>query len=72
MKNGCGERCNKPRTTCNHRCQEPCHPLPTCPEIPCEAEIRVYCKCGHRFVNTICKSILQRDPIECNSECWKF
>jgi len=22
-------------------------------------------------VNTICKSIAQRDPIECNSECWK-
>lgn len=48
-----------------------CHPLKPCPETPCEAEIRLYCKCGFRFVYTICKSITERDPIECNSECWK-
>jgi len=57
MKNGCGERCGQPRKLCKHRCLENCHPSSECPENPCEAEIRVYCKCGFRFVNTICKSI---------------
>ena len=72
MKNGCGDRCGQQRKECKHRCLEPCHPLKECPNNPCEAEIRVYCKCGYRFVNTICKSIPERDPIECNSECWKY
>ena len=31
----------------------------------------MYCKCRHRFVNTICKSNVKREPIECNSDCWK-
>ncbi len=71
MDKGCGERCNKPRKECKHRCLEACHPQKECPVIPCEAEIRVYCKCGFRFVNIICKSVPEREPIECNSECWK-
>lgn len=71
MDKGCGERCNKPRKECKHRCLEACHPHKECPVIPCEAEIRVYCKCGFRFVNIICKSVPEREPIECNSECWK-
>ncbi len=69
---GCGSPCGKPLKYCKHRCQEACHPSRDCEiDTPCEAEIRVYCKCGMRFVNTICKSIPERDPIECNSECWK-
>lgn len=71
LSKGCGERCNKTREKCKHRCLEPCHPNKPCPDNPCEAEIRVYCKCGNRFVQTICKSIPERDPIECNSDCWK-
>jgi len=39
--------------------------------VECDAEIRVYCKCRGRYVNTICKSISHRDPIDCNAECWK-
>lgn len=34
--------------------------------------MRHYCKCRHRFVLTVCKSIADRQPLECNSECWKF
>lgn len=34
--------------------------------------MRHYCKCRHRFVLTVCKSIEDRQPLECNSECWKF
>lgn len=72
LQNGCGTRCNEPLQYCKHRCLEPCHPNKPCPEDnPCEAEIRLYCKCGFRFVQTLCKSIQERDPIECNSECWK-
>ena len=54
-----------------HRCTEKCHPLNDCPQQECEGEIRVYCKCGFRFVYTLCKSIMNRPPIECNSDCWK-
>ena len=71
MLNGCGQRCMKPRETCPHRCQSMCHPGHNCPATPCDAEMRHYCKCGHRFVVTICKSIENRQPIECNSECLK-
>jgi len=71
LKNGCGDRCGQQRNLCKHRCLEACHPMKDCPEIPCEAEIRVYCKCNYRYVNTLCKSIPEREPIECNSECWK-
>ena len=72
MSKGCGERCGQQRSECKHRCLEPCHPNKPCPSTPCEAEIRVYCKCGHRFVNTICKSMPEREAIECNSDCWKY
>lgn len=34
--------------------------------------MRHYCKCRHRFVLTVCKSITDRPPLECNAECWKF
>lgn len=74
MEKGCGTRCNQPLKYCKHRCLEPCHPGKPCPEDnPCEAEIRLYCKCGFRYVQTLCKSIpeTEREPIECNSECWK-
>ena len=33
--------------------------------------MRHYCKCGHRYVLTICKSLSDRVPPECNPECWK-
>mmetsp|Transcript_39173 Transcript_39173/g.37550 ORF Transcript_39173/g.37550 Transcript_39173/m.37550 type:complete len:149 (+) Transcript_39173:1708-2154(+) len=71
MKDGCGERCGKPRSTCPHKCNEKCHPSLPCPENECQAEIRVYCKCENRYVNVICKSKVNREPVECNNECWK-
>jgi hypothetical protein len=70
IKNGCGLKCNK-EVECGHRCQAGCHPGRECPKTPCEAEIRLFCKCGHRWVDIICKSILDREPIECDSRCWK-
>jgi len=33
--------------------------------------MRLYCKCGHRFVLTVCKSIPDRPPLDCNADCWK-
>ena len=57
--------------TCEHRCQAFCHPGKDCPTTPCEAEMRHYCKCRNRYVLTVCKSILDRQPLECNADCWK-
>lgn len=71
MANGCGQRCNAPRKNCPHRCQAKCHPGKECPDIPCTAEMRHYCRCGHRFVVTICKSMPDRKPLDCNATCWK-
>jgi len=34
--------------------------------------MRHYCKCRHRFVLTVCKSVEDRQPLECNADCWKF
>lgn len=72
MEKGCGQRCMKPRASCQHRCQADCHPGKPCPDVPCEAEMRHYCKCRHRFVLTVCKSIQDRQPLDCNADCWKF
>lgn len=33
--------------------------------------MRHYCKCGHRYVLTICKSIVDRPALECTPDCWK-
>jgi len=33
--------------------------------------MRHYCKCQRRFVLTVCKSIVDRQPLDCNAECWK-
>ena len=48
-----------------------CHPGKECPEVECEAEMRHYCQCGHRYINVVCKSVLNREPLECNAKCWK-
>ena len=71
MENGCGQRCGKERKKCDHKCMAKCHPNEECPETPCEAEIRVYCKCRAKWVEVICKSNPDRPPIECDSRCWK-
>ena len=56
---------------CPHRCQSMCHPGKECPEVECDAEMRHYCKCGHRYVLTVCKSLAEREPLACNADCWK-
>ena len=33
--------------------------------------MRLFCKCGHRWVQVVCKSISERPPIECDAYCWK-
>jgi len=71
MENGCGERCGKMREECGHRCQAMCHPERPCPQTPCDAEVRVYCKCGAKWVNVLCKSNPARPPIECDARCAK-
>ena len=71
MANGCGQKCGKFRDACGHKCQAQCHPEKPCPDTPCDAEVRVYCKCGHKWVNVLCKSNPDRPPIECDTRCWK-
>jgi transcriptional repressor NF-X1 len=71
MEHGCGQRCGEPRKNCPHKCVAPCHPGKPCPDVPCEAEMRHYCTCGNRYVVTICKSIEDRKPLDCNASCWK-
>jgi hypothetical protein len=48
-----------------------CHPEKPCPTTPCEAELRVYCGCGAKWVEVHCKSNPNRPPIECDNRCWK-
>jgi len=71
MKNGCGQRCGKERKKCDHKCIAKCHPNKDCPDTPCEAEMRVYCECGAKWVEVICKSNPDRPPIDCDTRCWK-
>jgi len=71
MEKGCGQRCGKERSTCSHRCMDKCHPNQPCPDKPCEAEIRLYCKCGNRWVQTLCKSSIDKPVIDCDARCWK-
>lgn len=42
--NGCGAKCNKKRKNCSHKCQEKCHGEDECPDIPCDAEVKILCK----------------------------
>ena len=62
---------------CIHRCQEKCHPNKECPDIPCAAEIRIYCKCKTRFIQALCNKRdnateeEKSEVIECKSECLK-
>ena len=71
MQNGCGERCMKLKQECGHKCMSSCHPDKDCPKTPCEAELRVYCGCGQRWVEVTCKSNPDRPPIDCDARCWK-
>ena len=71
MEKGCGERCFKIKPECGHKCMVPCHPNKPCPSTPCEAELRVYCSCGNKWVEVTCKSNPNRPPIDCDSRCWK-
>lgn len=75
---GCGQKCNKVRKNCEHKCQEKCHAQSECPDEPCDAEIKILCKCGYRFVTGVCNRYVQgfdeseeNKQIECNSECIK-
>jgi hypothetical protein len=33
--------------------------------------MRHYCKCGFRWVQVVCKSIPDREPLDCDTRCWK-
>lgn len=75
---GCGQKCNKKRVSCDHKCQEKCHGEKECPNEPCDAEIKIYCKCKYRHIIGICNRFIGYDdefeepePLECNSECLK-
>jgi transcriptional repressor NF-X1 len=50
QEKGCGQKCLKERKECVHRCQALCHPNKECPKVICKAEIRLYCKCGQRYI----------------------
>ena len=72
---GCGQKCNQVRELCSHRCQTLCHPDVPCPDTPCLAEIRFYCKCRHRFELGQCGIYTQKSQrkveVKCDSECRK-
>jgi len=33
--------------------------------------MRLFCKCGHRWIQIVCKSVTDRPLIECDARCWK-
>jgi len=49
----CSLPCPRPRE-CGHPCLAPCHPGTPCPALPCTAQLRVSCECGHRQSSTSC------------------
>ena len=61
----------KVKSECGHKCMELCHPGKDCPTKSCEAELRVYCACGSKWVEVVCKSNPNRPPIDCDARCWK-
>ena len=71
----CEQKCNKKRDNCIHRCQYKCHGSDPCPDDPCQAEIKIKCKCGWRHVVGICgvnsEKTENTEQIECNKECKK-
>jgi hypothetical protein len=77
--NGCGQKCNKKRANCRHKCQDKCHSKTDCPDEPCDAEVKVYCKCKYRHVIGVCNRYVdgfneeeeEKDLIECTPECMK-
>ena len=72
--NGCGQKCNKKRKNWEHKWQTKCHAQDECPDLPCEAEIKLYWKCGYRYVSSICNRYFEgfeeeeEKKIDCNSE----
>jgi hypothetical protein len=71
---GCGQKWNKKRQRCEHKWQFKCHANEPCPDSPCEAESKIFCKCGYRFIVGICNRCIEgydeseEQKIECNSE----
>eukprot|EP00829_Urostomides_striatus_P013328 TRINITY_DN366_c0_g1_i6.p1 TRINITY_DN366_c0_g1~~TRINITY_DN366_c0_g1_i6.p1 ORF type:complete len:803 (-),score=198.29 TRINITY_DN366_c0_g1_i6:701-3109(-) len=70
----CGQKCNKQREFCSHRCQELCHPGKECPKEPCTAMMFIYCPCKHRKETVKCGVTTAPDvrTLECNEECAKI
>jgi hypothetical protein len=33
--------------------------------------MRLFCKCGYRWIQVVCKSVMDRPQIECDTHCWK-
>ena len=52
-----------------------CHKSEKCPDTPCEAEIKIFCKCKWWFEMGICGvnsgQLSNEIKIECNKECLK-
>lgn len=77
VNEGCGQKCNKKRKSCEHKCQAKCHVGKECPDVPCDAEVKIYCKCGYRNILGICNRYdegyeeEEEKKLECNAECTK-
>jgi len=70
---GCGQKCNKQRKFCIHRCQEMCHPGKECPNEPCSALVTVYCECKTTKQYLVCGAVdgPVTHKIPCSDECAK-
>lgn len=78
----CGQTCNMPLATCEHKCKAPCHPKTNCPAVVCQQETVIKCPCGRRFRREPCgmgygpefaeiNEDLRRRALECDPYCEK-
>lgn len=74
----CKQVCGKRKKSCNHTCIVKCHPNIPCPEILCEFQVKVFCKCGRKESLKICGahddvlSSTEREQLECDEVCVKL
>ncbi|KAG0224005.1 FKBP12-associated protein [Actinomortierella wolfii] len=72
----CSQPCTKPRKSCGHRCNAPCHGNSACDESqPCPISIPASCKCGNLTMEMPCNATTDNPwdgkirLIKCNDYC---
>lgn len=73
----CMMQCGRDLQECKHKCMKRCHGEDDCPEIDCEVQIKIVCKCKTFSRNIKCgefKKLYNNDPnycLPCIEECAK-